>query len=140
KPVIRSEGWSMGQPDQVFALTEESDVPADGVQPYKHVMVPTNFTEDRWIQKAEARPGARSVVHHIIGYIIPEGQKPMGGDGRNNMSVLVGWAPGDPGLICPPDTALRIPKGATFLFEVHYTPNGTPAKDRSAVGITFAKG
>ena len=23
-------------------------------------------------------------------------------------------------------------------FEMHYTPNGTPVKDRSAIGLTFA--
>jgi hypothetical protein len=55
------------------------------------------------------------------------------------MSVLVGWAPGDLGLVCPPDTALRIPKGARLRLEMHYTPNGTAVKDRSSIGITFAK-
>jgi hypothetical protein len=54
------------------------------------------------------------------------------------MSILVGWAPGDLGLVCPPDTAMRVPKGASLRFEMHYTPNGTKVKDRSAVGITFA--
>jgi hypothetical protein len=43
------------------------------------------------------------------------------------------------GLVCPPDTALRIPKGAKLRFELHYTPNGKVVKDRSSVGITFAK-
>ena len=28
--------------------------------------VPTNFTEDKWIQAIEVRPGVRSVVHHIL--------------------------------------------------------------------------
>ncbi len=54
------------------------------------------------------------------------------------MSVLVGWAPGDLGLKCPPDTALRVPKGARLRLEMHYTPNGTAVKDRSAIGIIFA--
>jgi hypothetical protein len=89
---------------------------------------------------AEARPGpgAASVVHHVVVYIFREGQnQPILPDG--NMSVLVGWAPGDLGLVCPPDTALRIPKGSKLRFELHYTPNGKAVKDRSSVGITFAK-
>ena len=32
-------------------------VPAQGTMPYVNVSVPTNFTEDVWIQAAEARPG-----------------------------------------------------------------------------------
>src|SRR5581483_12501386 len=43
------------------------------------------------------------------------------------------------GLVCPPDTALRIPKGAKLRLEMHYTPNGTATKDRSTVGVIFAK-
>ena len=32
-----------------------------------------------------------------------------------------------------------MPKGAKLRFEMHYTPNGKAVKDRSSVGITFAK-
>jgi hypothetical protein len=65
-----------------------------------------------------------------------EGQRgPTSADG---IAILVGWAPGDLGLVCPPDTALRVPKGAKLRFEMHYTPNGKVVKDRSSVGITFA--
>src|SRR5262249_21624098 len=69
--------------------------------------------------------------------IRPGQRQPLAADGT--LSTLVGWAPGDLGLICPPDTALRIPKGAKLRFEMHYTPNGTKTKDRSFAGITFAK-
>jgi hypothetical protein len=61
----------------------------------------------------------------------------VGRDG--SLNILVGWAPGDLGLVLPPDTALRVPKGAKLRLEMHYTPNGTPTKDRSSIGITFAK-
>jgi hypothetical protein len=44
-------------------------VPAAGVIEYQSVVVPTGFREDRWIQAAEVRPGARSVVHHVVVYI-----------------------------------------------------------------------
>ena len=56
-----------------------------------------------------------------------------------SFSVLVGWAPGDLGLVCPPDTALRLPKGCRLRIEMHYTPNGKETKDRSSVGLIFAK-
>jgi hypothetical protein len=67
-----------------------------------------------------------------------EGQNnPISADG--NLAILVGWAPGDLGLVCPPETALRIPKGARLRLEMHYTPNGKKTKDRSSIGVQFAK-
>jgi mono/diheme cytochrome c family protein len=64
-------GWSIGQPDAVFQMTEAYPVPANGTIDYKHFEVPTNLTEDKWIQAFELRPEARSVVHHIIVYARP---------------------------------------------------------------------
>jgi hypothetical protein len=63
-----TSGWKIGQPDAVFALGEEYPVPANGTIEYKYFEVPTNFTEDKWIQSFEVRPGTPSVVHHVIVY------------------------------------------------------------------------
>jgi hypothetical protein len=138
KPVAWAKGWALGKPDLVYPMPETFAVPATGVLPYKHCIIDTKFTEDKWITTAECQPGSPGVVHHIVAYILREGGRrsrtPGGG-----MSVLVGWAPGDLGLVCPPDTALRIPKGSRLRLEMHYTPNGTAVKDRSSIGITFAK-
>jgi thiol-disulfide isomerase/thioredoxin len=131
------KGWTHGKPDLVLEMPELFEVPATGVVPYKNWIIDPHFTEDKWVQAAECRPGAMAVVHHIVVYIMKEGQKgPVSADGM--FAMLVGWAPGDLGLKLPPDTALRVPKGARLRLEMHYTPNGTPQVDRSAVGITFA--
>jgi mono/diheme cytochrome c family protein len=134
------KGWRMGKPDQVLEMPREFEVPADGVLSYKHFTIDPGFKEDVWVEKAEARPGpgAAGVVHHVVVYILKPGQdQPF--DNKGNMNILVGWAPGDLGLICPPDTGLRIPKGSKLMFELHYTPNGKAVKDRSSIGIIFAK-
>ena len=65
-PVDWVEGWGIGKPDAVYQLPVAYDVPASGVIDYQHVIVPTGFTEDKWIQAAEVRPTDRMVVHHII--------------------------------------------------------------------------
>jgi len=52
KPTEWVEGWGIGKPDMVFELPIPFEVPAHGVVDYQHVIVPTNFTEDRWIQAA----------------------------------------------------------------------------------------
>jgi hypothetical protein len=138
KAIDWPKGWVHGKPDLVLSMPEEFEVPATGSLPYKYWIVDTNFAEDKWVRMAEARPGTPGVVHHIVVYVLRPGQKqPFLQDGT--LSVLVGWAPGDLGLVCPPDTAFRVPKGAQLRFELHYTPNGKAVKDRSSVGITFAK-
>jgi hypothetical protein len=47
--------------------------------------------------------------------------------------------PGDSPSIYPPGYAKRLPKGATLLFQVHYTPNGKERKDRPQLAVIFAK-
>ena len=60
------DGWQIGEPDAVFTMPEEFHVPARGTVEYMYFEVPTNFTEDKWVQAIEIRPGARDVVHHVI--------------------------------------------------------------------------
>ena len=65
------EGWQMGQPDAVFTMQEDYQIPASGTVDYKFFEIPTNLTEDKWLQAFEVRPGARTVVHHVIVYVRP---------------------------------------------------------------------
>jgi hypothetical protein len=39
----------------------------------------------------------------------------------------------------PPGLAYRVRKGETLLVSMHYTPDGTPRKDRTQVGIRFSR-
>ena len=48
--------------------------PAHGI-PYKYFTVETHFTEDKWVERAQAVAGNRSVVHHIVVFIVPPGQR-----------------------------------------------------------------
>jgi len=135
------EGWWIGKPDVVISMQQDFSVPADGGKsgvPYKYFTVPTNFTEDKWIQACEARPGNRAVVHHIIAFVTePNG---AGGPGRSaGLGYLVGVAPGEEGLILPPGMGKKVPKGASITFQMHYTPNGVAQKDRSSLGLIFCK-
>ncbi|MHB1422357.1 MAG: redoxin family protein [Gemmataceae bacterium] len=140
KAVAWVTGWNMGKPDVVLQMPKEYEVPAAGSLDYKHFTIDPGFKEDVWVEKAEARPGpgAAGVVHHVVVYILkPGNNQPF--DDEGNMNILVGWAPGDLALTCPPETGLRIPKGSKLMFELHYTPNGTAVKDRSSIGIIFHK-
>src|SRR5215510_13642387 len=60
--------WAMGTPDTIISMPEEFTVPASGTVEYQYFTVPTNFTEDKWVQAIEIMPGAREVVHHVLVY------------------------------------------------------------------------
>lgn len=72
-----TEGWEIGQPDMVVQIPEEYAYKG-GDDEYQYFDVPTNFTEDRYVIRAEARPGNRKIVHHIIAFIVPPGTPNMG--------------------------------------------------------------
>jgi Copper type II ascorbate-dependent monooxygenase, C-terminal domain len=73
-------------------------------------------------------------VHHVIVFIQDPNSPP-----RIDGNLLVGTAPGEQPAIYRPGTARRIPAGATLLFQMHYTPNGTATKDITTVGLKYAK-
>ena len=64
-----TDGWQIGQPDQVFEMLADFEIPAKGDVDYQYFEVPTHFTEDRWMQAGEVRAGDRAHVHHIIVYV-----------------------------------------------------------------------
>ncbi len=133
-PKEYTDGWVIGEPDVVFTLPSRYEVPAEGEVKYQYFSVPTNFEEDKWIQAAEARPGNREVVHHIIVFVQEPGKR---GDLFGNH--LCGTAPGMPPDVFEPGTAKLVKAGSTLVFQMHYTPTGEVEHDRSKVGLIFAK-
>src|SRR5579884_407426 len=133
------EGWSIGKPDLVVKMPRAFEVPAkapkDGI-PYQFFTVDPGFTEDHWVQRAEAHPDAAAVVHHIVVFIQRKGEF-FNPDAPG--AVLCGTAPGDMPLDLPEGFAKKVPAGAKLVFQMHYTPNGKPYRDQSSVGLAFAK-
>jgi mono/diheme cytochrome c family protein len=132
------DGWTIGKPDAVFAMEEEFTIPADGAVPYKYFRVPTGLTEDKWIQAIEIKPGARAQVHHVIAFTQPAGTplKPGGELGPTNIG---GVTPNKPGLVFEPGVARLLRGNSDIVMQMHYTTNGTETKDRTMVGIIYAR-
>ena len=136
------EGWRLPkEPDLVVSMRDKPfTVPADGTIEYQYFTVDPGFKQDVWVKAAECRPGNRTVVHHIIVYMIPhdahvEGNLPEGVPGHE---LLAGTAPGNPPTILPEGMAVRVPAGTKFVFEMHYTAVGVQAQDLSSIGLVFA--
>jgi mono/diheme cytochrome c family protein len=73
------DGWTIGKPDMVISPPEEFTLEASGPDEYQYFEVDPGFKEDVYVQRAEARPGNRKIVHHIIAFVVPPakgGKKP----------------------------------------------------------------
>jgi mono/diheme cytochrome c family protein len=160
-----AEGWEIGTPDVVLTMPKAFNVADKGTINYQYFQIPTNFTEDKWIQAIEVRPGVRKVVHHILVFNREPGnpapksafmpvaiaspgdpavdpskpKQPQPGFGNGTGTLIATTAPGTNAMVFAPGTAVKIKAGSTLLFQVHYTANGTAATDLSSVGLIFAK-
>lgn len=160
-----AEGWQIGKPDIVFEMPVDFNVPAEGRIDIQNFEVPTNFKQDMWVERVEARPGDPAHVHHISvsvieppGYskqpeimqvtqLVPPDQLPAPPSPRSPQAVrtegvsheLVTRATGEQPYIFKPGLAKRIAAGSVLSISIHYSANGTPGKDRSKVGLIFAK-
>ncbi len=132
RPAAFTEGWRIAKPDAVFEMPEDFEVPAKGVIDYQYIPVATHFTEDKWVQMAEVRPGDRSLVHHAIVVVDT-------GTGVNNQEYLAGYAPGSDPQVWKPGEARLLKAGATLVFQMHYTTTGKPGHDRTRIGLVFAR-
>jgi hypothetical protein len=153
KPMQWAQGWSIGEPDQVFTTPAALAIPAKGTVEYQYVIVPTGFTEDRYVQMVEARPTDREHTHHIVAYIRPPQSKwlrdyPVGAafepknakeGGSGQKEFFIGYAPGSlPGRTKDGEARL-VPAGSDIVFQLHYTTNGKAGEDWPRVGFVYAK-
>lgn len=159
KPRQFFTGWQIGKPDYIIPMPKPVDIPAEGVIEYTYVVIPTGFTEDKWIRSAEARPGARDAMHHVIAFLRPPGSKWLkdavpgepfipkrGAGGRQSTEdsvpgeLLIGYAPGLPPTELPEGQAKLVKAGSDIVLQLHYTPNGKATSDKTQIGVIFSKG
>jgi hypothetical protein len=154
-----AEGWNITRPDMVLTMPKPVAIPADGDVEYTYEIVPTHFTEDRWIQMAEVHPSSPQHVHHAVVYIRPPDSKwlrhatvgvpftastlsdpedRLEAHGTTSDLLLV-YAPGSSPDHWPEGMAKFVPAGSDLVFQVHYTADGKAGSDRTSVGLVFAK-
>lgn len=134
------EGWQLPKtPDLVLKVTKEPvKVRAKGDVKYQYFVVDPKLEEDKWIRAAELRPGNLRVVHHILCFIRPRGSDGLGGNNEGVDGFLCGYVPGMLPQTLPAGMAKRLPKDSELVFQVHYTPIGSPQEDLSELGLVFA--
>jgi mono/diheme cytochrome c family protein len=160
-----ADGWTFGrEPDYILEMPVEASIPAEGEVGVQMFYSPVPWSEDRFAETLEIRPGNRAVVHHAGVFVVdlPEGASVVNGRlvepsgkaatdrgeglaGRADTTALPGankllsWVPGRGVDSHRADVGKRIPAGKYINWQVHYNPIGTPEKDRTRLGIWFNK-
>ncbi len=149
------DGWNMQKPDVVLSMSESFHLPAKGDIPYQYVVLPTKFTEDKWVQMAEARPSDRMVVHHVVIFIrdpeskwlreaktgvpfVPEGGNFQNISGGGN-DILMIYTPGKVPEVWRNGLGKMIKAGSDLVLQIHYTTKGKETEDHTQVGLVFSK-
>jgi hypothetical protein len=154
-----AQGWNIPQPDMVLQMPKPVALPARGDVDYTYEIVPTGFTEGKWVQMSEIRPSSRESVHHAVVYIRPPDSKwlrhaPVGApftasdlteeqDRRDahwtDADILLVYAPGSSPDNWRAGMAKFVPAGSDLVFQMHYVAHGHPVADQTSIGIVFAK-
>ncbi len=144
KPKVFTSDWKIGKPDAIYQLSTPINVKATGVMEYQNVVVDTDQSQDRWVQRLEIRPTAGQVVHHVLVWVMPGKDAVLDKRtaGQRQLEELTGffaaYVPGNNALIYPDGFGKLLPKGARLRFQIHYTPNGTATQDQCRIGMVFA--
>jgi len=126
-----ASGWTIGEPDLIVASPKTVDIPASGVVDYIDVMAPTGLKEDVWVEAIQILCEHPTICHHVLAIAqYPESQR---------QEFIDSYLPGREATVFPPGHALLLGKGAVIRFNLHYTPDGTPVKERTRIGFKFAK-
>lgn len=157
QPTFPKSEWPLGKPDAVFEMPATYHVSPDGRDVYRCFIIPTYYSEDRWVAGIAFLPGNRSVVHHTTVFQDDSGAarrldaadagpgyaNPTPGNGPGyptKLGALGGWTPGHEPCLLPNGVAELLPKGVDLVLEVHYHSDGKPETDRTRFGLYFAKG
>ena len=154
-----SGGWNVPQSDVVIKMPVPVNIPARGDVEYTYEIVPTGFTEDKWVQASQILPSSPQFVHHAVVYIRPPDSKwlrdaptgvpftvgslhdeKLGHEAHwTDSDMLLVYAPGSSPDNFPDTMAKFIPAGSDLIFQMHYTTDGKAGADATSAGIIFAK-
>jgi peroxiredoxin len=167
KPKEFVDGWMLGKPDLVLQPKEDFFLGPGGLDLFRVFVLPTGLSEDKYIVAVEVKPGNPRVVHHTLNFVDTAGRgreletegqaeekdktdkdfdrgpgySVAMGLGRRFLprSGIGGWAPGQLARKMPDGYGWLLPKGSDVVMQVHYHRDGRVERDRTQIGLYFAK-
>ena len=158
-------GWALGQPDVVLSFPHPIDVPADGPDLYRNIVLPLDLPGDQWMTAVDYEPSARNVVHHALFFLAQASEVArinqddvlpglgvrslLGGRGRGGRGGaggqgdaaggIGGWVPGMTPRFFPAGIAQSLPAHSSVIVQLHLHPSGRAEREQGRIAIYFAK-
>lgn len=131
-----AQEWPLGEPDYKIAL-DEFVVPASGTVDYQYIFMRNPLPTNAWLRATALKPGNRGVVHHALVFAgsTSELLALSGGLG----GYFAAYVPGMDQTENPEGTGKSLKAGSWLVFQMHYTTSGVETKDRTEIGLYFAK-
>jgi hypothetical protein len=118
--------WGLGKPDVELKLPQPQTLPPGEMEKDADVIVPTNFTEAKWVKAVDLLPGTPSMVRRATISV-------------ENGPVLAVWEPASDPIATPGGAAFKIPAGAKLHVQIHYKKpwqeEQQSKSDQSTVGV-----
>jgi len=146
------EGWAFGEPDLVLTMTEPYTVPAEGKEIIRAFVIPTGFTENKYVRAVQYRAGDSRLVHHVVIYADAtkdsrqkdEADPEPGFDGwKLGAGAVVNgvgkWNPGGISHPFPDGVGKEILRNSDLVVQIHFNPIGRPVQEQSRIGLWFTK-
>jgi mono/diheme cytochrome c family protein len=146
KPPAFPDGWALGTPDVELTYPVAIDVPADGPDLYRTVVLPLDRPDDAWVTAVDFEPSAHKVVHHALFFAGPaDSYKPGANDNAfpgirgGPAAGLGGWVPGMTPRFFPDGIAQPLPAHSNLIVQLHLHPSGKVEHEHGRMAIYLAK-
>lgn len=151
-PPTNETGRALEPPTLVLQSPDPYTPNADLTDDYRCFVLPKSFDHETYLTGLAARPDRTESVHHVLLFLVPENSVPaldrldaeaegpgytcFGGPGIGSPQTLGGWAPGGTGTQYAEGAAIRVPKGAKLVMQVHYNNlNAAPSPDQTEMQL-----
>ena len=139
QPVSYERRWPLGTPDAELPLPNEFTLAADKQEETAEFVVPTGFSERRWLRAVDLLPGTPAIVRSATVQI----RSAASAQSDGTEPVIALWLPGDDPIPTSNGTAFEVPAGSDLVVRIRYKKTWQyerkEMRDRSVVGLYFAK-
>lgn len=146
-----SSAWRLGEPDLILILPHAYELPAQGKDVYRNLILPFPLSDRRFVKAVDIRPGNRQAVHHALLMVDQTGRaiqrdREETGVGYDGMGVgsgtppsghIIGWTPGQDPHEVYPGTAWELSPDTDLVLQLHLLPTGKPELVRPQIGLYF---
>lgn len=142
-------------PDTLLGPAGEYLAPGDGKDHFVYFLLPDTLRKDMAVNAFRFYPSNARVVHHMELLAAGPGVFP-GVEGRvlteedyyglgfresfgTEFAYIAGWLPGNAGERYPDGSGRILRRGSRLILMVHYAPSPVVERDKSRLGIFYAK-